>query len=133
MSKPVPSLTSAGWLETIAEKADALMANYLTSDYSQTHCYKGQVTSLAYHIKEYGDDMLILEKRVRADLTKYLNRYFDNTDVSVTTSVPYELEPEKVNLQIDVIVFQDSLKYSLGREIQTVSDKVVNVFKINNG
>lgn len=134
MGKPVPSLSAAGWLQSIAEKGDSLMANYLTSDYSQTHVYKDKVTSLAYHIQQYGHNADLLEKRMKSDLTTYFTRYFDKVDVTVSTTTPSELEPNRLNLTIDVNFYQDGQQYNLGKQIETVSNKVVKVFDIiNNG
>lgn len=132
MVKKVPSLTAAGWLSEIAERADALLAYYITSEHSQSYLYKGQITSLPYHIRRYGNEPVKLEQRVSSDLHKYLSRYFDKVEVEARTDIPDVDDPNRINLQLDCVIYSGEYRYSLGREIKVANNKVINVFKINN-
>lgn len=127
----VPSLSSAGWLGEVSDKADKLMAYYLTTDYSQTHLYPKQVVSLAYHIAEYSNNYLDLEVRVRIDLEQYFKRYFDDVEIIVSVSAYDPEEPSLLNLTLDVVVVQDGVSYSLGREIGTKNGSIITI--LNRG
>ncbi len=127
MSKPVPSLSAAGWLESIAEKADAIMAYYILSEYSQSHLYKSHVTSLTWHIQQYGNDPGRLETRVGEDLNTYFTRYFEKVDVNVNTDTPNPLDPDRINLTIDITVYEGSQRYSLGKAIESINGKVEKI------
>ena len=133
MSTIVPTLSSVGWVTQLAEKADRLFAYYMTSEFSQsTLCY-GHVTSLTYHIQQYGNDAILLKKRVEEDLTQYLSRYFDNLDLEVTTHLPDPDDPERINLRVSVVVYEKGKSYSLGREILSVKSQVERVINLNKG
>lgn len=133
MTVRVPSLTATGWLTELRERADALMAYYLTSEASQTHLYENKITSLPYHIRTYGSDEVKLRNRVETDLANYLQRYFEGLDVKVSTDIPDQNDPERLNLRLDITVMDQGSRYSLGKLIKVQNSKVLGIFDINNG
>lgn len=132
MTIPVPSLSAPGWLLEISERADALMAYYITSEFSQSYLYYGKITSLPYHIKAYGSTPERLESRVEDDLGAYLRRYFEEVEITVRTDIPNEQDPNRIDLRLDVIVLDNGYRYSLGRQIKIQNKRIAEVFKINN-
>lgn len=128
----VPSLSSAGWLTNLNEKADALMSYYIGSEHSQTHLYRDKVTSLPYHIQQYGNSPLKLKDAVERDLSDYFQRYFESADVTVTVDEPNQDDPERINLQVKVTVTENGKRYSLGKLIETHKSKIKKIFDINN-
>lgn len=131
--KKVPSLTATGWLTENKERADHLLAYYITSEYSQTQHYPGKITSLPYHVQQFGSNPTRLRDRVESDLAQYFSRYFDSVDIRVNTTLPNEDDPERINLQIDVIVVDQGKRYSLGRLISIQNSKVSEIINLNNG
>lgn len=133
MVKKVPSLSASGWLSEISERADALMAYYISSEHSQSYIYSGQITSLIYHIQQNGDNLSRLESRVEQDLGIYLKRYFEEVEISVSTDLPDANDPNRINLTIDCIIVDNGYRYSLGREIKAENNRVVKTFDTVNG
>lgn len=133
MPKKVPSLSASGWLSEISEKADALMAYYITSEYSQSYVYAGAITSLIYHIQSSGRNMSALENAVTNGLGSYLRRYFETVDISVSTNRPDPNDPNRINLSVDCTIMDNGYKYSLGREIRTENNRVIKTFDTVNG
>lgn len=132
MVTQVPSLSATGWLTEISERADALMAYYITSEWSQSFIYSGLITSLPYHIQQHGQDPNKLQSKVEHDLSNYLERYFDSVELSVRTDIPDDQNPNQINLRIEAVVVSEGVRYSLGREIKTENNRVVSIFKTNN-
>ncbi|MBE0438167.1 MAG: hypothetical protein IBX57_00170 [Gammaproteobacteria bacterium] len=132
-NKKVPSLTTTGWLTEISDKADALMAYYITSEKSQSYVYSDSITSLPYHIAVFGDDLNKLETHVQRDLTTYFGRYFDKVEVTIEIKPPLEEGADRYNLEIDAFVVENGFRYNLGRQIQVANKKVTKVFEVNNG
>lgn len=132
MQIPVPSLSTKGWLVELTERADTLMAYYLTSEFSQSYLYRGSITSLTYHIQQYGQTPDLLETHVQRDLSRYFRRYFDDVQMEVTTQIPDHEDPNRLNLTINAIIIEQDQRYSLGREIRTLNDRVVNIINLNN-
>lgn len=132
--KQVPSLSANGWLTEISEKADALMAYYITSEHSQTYLYKGRITSLPHHIQKNGSEPTRLESTVENDLGDYFRRHFEDVEITVSAKPVSDKEPNNINLTIDCIVVEGGERYSLGREIKVEDDRIVNIFdKLKGG
>jgi hypothetical protein len=127
---PVPTLK--GWEWEISEKADSLMAFYLTSDYSQSFIYKDRVASLQYQIAIDGKRPDILENNVKATLMKLFDKYFEKTEVSVNVSARDPDQPNSLDIKIEVFVYESNVKYSVGREIQAVDGKMNSIVNIIN-
>lgn len=83
--KPVPSLSSRGWVSDVIGKMDMLLANFLTSDYSQTELYLGNISSMQYLVKVYGNDPRTFSQELQRKLEDYIGRYFDAVQVKVET------------------------------------------------
>lgn len=133
MAIPIPSLTSAGWVTSLPEKADSAVAYYFTSDKSQSRdTFGNNVTTLAQQIQQYGNDELSLTTFVTEQLQAYLSRYFDTVTVNVSTDIPSPIDPSRLNLTVGVIVTDDGKAYSLGRLIETLNGKVSKIIDINN-
>ena len=132
MSAKVPTLSTSGWVEDIAEKADRLMSYYFVSDASQTTLYLGKITSLPLQIQRYGQDDYGLRQAVQAELTQLFGRYFDAVQVEVTTDKPVPNDLNRINLTLSVLVTQNGKQYSLGRLISTINSKITQIVDINN-
>lgn len=133
MSVKVPTLSSAGWLETVGQKADRLFAYYLTSEFSQSYLYHNNVTSMTYHIQQYGNRPLELQEVVQRELKAMLNSYFDDVELRVAVDEPAQGDPERINITIDCKVIQDGVPYSLGRLVKATQSKVIEFMELNNG
>lgn len=134
MTTSVPSLSSAGWVNGIAEKADRLIAYFFYADKSQSTFYPDTVHSLPYLIQQYGHDSDRLESATETSLQTYLTPYFDQIDVKVTVT-PISGDEEgsgRTDLRTDVTVYQGENSYSLGRLIQLLNGEVIGIIDRNN-
>lgn len=133
MSIKVPTLSSTGWVEDVAHKADRLFAYYLTSEHSQSYLYYNNITSLTYHIQQYGSRPLLLQENIERDLRRMLMEYFDNVDLTIKVDEAAQGDPERINITFDCRVTQDGKRYSLGRLVRATQSKVIEFMEINNG
>lgn len=133
MPAPVPSLSSAGWVQGPAEKADLLFSYYFTSEYSQSLLYQGSVISLPAQVQQMGHDPLELRLLIRKDIERLFQPYFEQVSVEVTTDTPDPADPTRLNITLDCSVVDAGVTYSLGRLISTVNSKILKIKEINNG
>lgn len=135
MAIPLPTLSGSGWVTEIAEKTDRLFAYFFVSEYSQTHLYKDNVTSLPYIVQKYGHDEFAIGPNLERSLYAYLARYYDDVriEITVTSNDESGQETTELNIRVDAVLTEDGKQYSLGRLISTVDSKVMNIIKINNG
>lgn len=134
MPKSIPSLSSIGWVKSTEEKGDFALSYFITSEYSQSVIYWGNITSLQYLVKEYGNDERTLQTEVSNALSKYLRRYFDD-DISVFVKVsePDSTKPGQLAIQLNCIIRENGIEYSLGRRVELLNARVVKIANINNG
>ncbi|QVD49137.1 hypothetical protein LUCX_67 [Xanthomonas phage vB_XciM_LucasX] len=133
MSEPVvPSLSLAGFVTDIRTQIDKLFSYYLTSDYSQTTIFTGQVLSLQKHIQEFQHDNSQLTERVRADLSSYLGSISDDVTVRVSTDIPNPDDPNRTNLTIEALVVKDGVTYSVGKLIEVQDTTISKIIEFNN-
>lgn len=126
----VPTLDSNGWLSGVAEKADALFAYFLISDYSQSTIFQGRIKSLPWIIKTNPKDLISLTSEIQRALEDLYAPYFDTMSANVTIEKPeafLNLTEAKIDLRISVIVRQGGRAYSLGRLINVVNNKIGKV------
>jgi len=132
---PAPSLTAAGWITAIEEKADNLMAHFYEAEYSQNSSFvEGAVTSLSWITHTYGNDPLDLTTQTQQRLEAYLSRYFDTANVSASIDPTlYDSADARFGMKLIVTVTQAGKEYSLASLIETAGSKVKNIMSINNG
>jgi len=126
--KPIPSLK--GWAWDLAEKADLLLAYYLTTDYSQSYLYKNGIYSLQYQIAIDGNRPSILESNVKNTLIQLFNKYFDKVEVEVSVNAPDPAQPNRLDLKLEIFVYEDNVMYSAGKEIETLNGKMNKVIDL---
>ncbi len=132
MSSPVATLSGAGWVDSLPEKADRLMSYYFVSEASQSQLFNGTIVSLPAQVQAYGHDEQEIRYRVRDDLMRYLAPYFTDVSLDVRTDLPNANDPNRINITVDAIVTEGSQRYSLSRLITTVNSKIVEIVNINN-
>lgn len=129
MPEPVPTLSSAGFVTGIQEKADRLFAYFLVSQYSQTYSHAGQISSFPKILQEQANDPSGLNTAVRQALIDLYQGYFDSVEVDVDT-VPFPDNDSKLNIKISVILTQDGTSHSLSRLVSTQDSVVSKVVKL---
>lgn len=132
MGKPLPTLSSSGFVSGIAEKADRLMSYYFVSEDSQSNLYRGQITSLPKQIQLLGNDEQALTSRITTELERLLGSYFDGVEVNVTTAIPNTQDPNRINVTVSATVAENGQQYSLAKLINVVNSRIVKIIDINN-
>lgn len=130
-----PSLTAAGWITSIEEKADILTAQFYEAEYSQNSSFiEGAVTSLSWIVHQYGNDPLDLTTQLQQRLEAYYSRYFDTANVSASIDTTrYDDADARFAVKLIITVTQAGKEYSLASLIETAGSKVKNIMSINNG
>lgn len=134
MVTAIPTLSTKGWVSSIEEKGDHVLSWFITSEHSQTELYPNQVSSLAYLIRAYGHDSVLLQSEATDTLERLLMRNFNNNAV-VRVSVE-ETDPDKpghMTIRLNCTVREGGREHSLGRRISFVDGVLQEVVKINNG
>ena len=129
--KIMGTLSTEGWIAEIAARCDRLLSYFFVSDYSQSELYSGNISSLPYIIKTYGDDELRLKTTLTNTLNDYLGRYFDRADVVTSTNVVSDTD-NRIEIKLIITVYEDNVQHSVGHLIQTVNSTISSIVNINN-
>lgn len=124
MGNVVPTLDTSGWVKGVAQKAERVMSYYVTTQYSQSNTFKGQVRSLQSTIQRTMHDKSALMQAVQTDMIALLNAYYDSVSVSVDIK-PYKGDENKMNIQMTATVVEGGLSYDYGRLI-SVSNGIID-------
>lgn len=133
MANPVPTLSTAGWVTELSEKADRVMAYFFVSEFSQTALYPGGISSLPYLVATFGETPLKLIEQLQNTMSALLQRYFDQAHVTVDYDIPDPQSPSRYNVTVDATVVEGKYRYSVGKLISTLDSKVLEIININNG
>lgn len=79
----VPVLGPEGWVSDPKKKLDSVLAQMYCSDFSQTFFFSGEVSSMAYLVKEYQGRLGEAAEATKRMLEEYLERYFQEINVHV--------------------------------------------------
>ncbi len=127
-----PSLSDIGWISDSLQKADALFADFLVAEYSQSTLYPGQVSSLTYIMQQGSGDPTLTAENLENALLEYFSRYFSNVTCNVT--YPGNQQSSRVYLNI-ALAFEDpnnGKTYSLTKVATLQDSKVVAIENLNN-
>lgn len=135
MTVSFPTLDSIGWVSTPEETGDRALSYFITSEYSQSVLYHGNIVSLQYLVKKHGHDELTLQSEIATTLDGYLKRYFgENVSVDVRVLEADPQKPGQLTIHLSCIIRgENGLEYSLGRRVIYLNGKLVKIAELNNG
>lgn len=123
--KAVPTLTTDGFISDPSIMLIKIYEYFLSSDYSQSVIFYGNISSLPYLIREAGSDFDELKILVKDTLNKMCSRYWTNSNVDVTfTSTPISSTKHSNNINIDIIIIDNGRTYTLNKSVNITDYKV---------
>lgn len=132
IERPVPTLSSKGYIRTTQEKIDHLLAYALLSNASQSTMFRGEITSLQELIQRTQGDRVGLQAQCDTLFNGYFSRYFDD----VATDIQVQDDPKdgrKLILRIYIQVRDGNQTLSVGHSIQFMDGLFQKVIRNNEG
>lgn len=124
--------TYDGWISSIEKQGDKVLAYFLTSEYSQSVLYQGNIASLQYLVRRFGDDQVELQRQVQEVLQDLMERYFGSVDVGITVKADTNDESRLI-IQFSCIIRDAVPEVSLGRRVEMIDGTLAKIVTINNG
>jgi hypothetical protein len=129
----VPTLSSFGWVNSPAVKADVLMAHFFEANKSQTNLYGPNVSSLQWLIQQKGNDPNALASAVESALSAYLGRYFDGASISVQALLENpDTDQSRYSLRVQGTITAEGKEYSLEKLLELNDGKFKLFAELNN-
>lgn len=104
----VPALNA--WLDSPPDQISYMMSCVLTSEYSQTTLYYGDIVSLPWIVAQNQDNKEVVVNLLQDGLIKMFGRVFDTVQCTVT---PDTTEGVRYTIMIDLSVTKNAKGYSL--------------------
>jgi hypothetical protein len=129
--KPYPSLSAKGYIYSIVEKTDRVIAVFFASDANQDYIHKGAIANLSILLQEAGNDILQFRERLRSTLERYLESQYDSVTVQVWDDTETNLS-SRVNVSFSVQVTQAGERYDVAHLLTLIDGKFEKITKLNN-
>lgn len=121
MVATVPTLTIDGFVNNKHIQINKLFLYFLSSKYSQSNTFYGNIKSLDYILATVNDPIEIKEK-IESNLTSLYKSYFDNVEIVVNVDAPeYK---STINIFITGTLTDNGETYSLTKELNTTKSDV---------
>lgn len=128
MAKKIPTLTTTGFVESMADKCDKAMQYFCLSNRSQSTLYPN-LKPLPWLVATFGNDESAIRTQTKSALEEYLGRLFDACTVSCVSETDGE---GRINLQLGIMVRDDGVEQSLAYVIVTNKAEILSIFDTNN-
>lgn len=126
--KTVPTLTLNGFISDPEILIIKLFEYFVTSDYSQSVFFYGNIASLNKILQEYGNDFNNVSNEVMVALDMLYNRYFKDVEVNCYVEELKVNGNTIYNLKTDITVVDDnSITHNLIKSIKTHNNKILNM------
>lgn len=123
-----PKLSIAGWLTTADEILNYIIQCYITSNFSQSLTYKGNVVSLAADIYQGGNIPENVGTLMQRSLSLIASRYFPEfSEVIVRVNKIYN--SDLVNIDISISVRKDGKAYSASESISGIKNDFSDIYE----
>lgn len=130
-NKPMVSLSSMGWITSLEHQVDQMFADFVTSEYSQSVLYYGNILSLPYIVQRYGNDKQKFRRKMKEALDKLFSFY---TETSIEVTVEDVTQGSaRYNVNVRCIVTYDNQEYNLARQLTIADSKVKQIVNLSNG
>lgn len=128
MTSAVPHLSKNGWITSPTNVMTKQFEYFLTSDYSQTNLYRGEIASLKY-ILANNNAFADIKDAIRSALSNMYSRYFDKVTINITDNEEIISTTSTYNIYIDLLLVKDGVNYTLSQSVET---KGVNILNMSN-
>ena len=127
MSK-LPTLSSAGWVTNPLEQIDYMLAYFFTTQKSQTHFFKGTVTSYQSLLADNDPDAG-LASAIESELTDYLKTQFTDVKLDVRIEAQNPTDKTELTVVIGCTLTAGGQPYSVSHAIELLGTQVKRVFR----
>ncbi len=86
MTNPYYALDTVGFVKEPAVIAERILADYLSTNYSQSIIFFGSLRSLQRSVQANAGNMDLTSEAIQADIETLFSRYLDNVTVNVTNA-----------------------------------------------
>jgi len=129
MAGSIPHLSVEGWIKNSEQKLLKLFEYFLTSEYSQSNIYYGNIASLKY-ILQNATEVNEIKNDISKSLYSMYGRYFSNVDVTVDIVEKDSVVEYYINV---VVIDENNNTYRLDKSILVTDNNIKNMDDLMSG
>ena len=126
MAVILPTLTEDGFLDNPQLMLTKLYEYFLSSDYSQSVSFFGNISSLRYIVRKYNEDIDILKMEISDALNVMIGRYWSDYEVTVNI-VNYNPDRLSFVIKTEIVVTVNGERYSLTEDTSVEKSTLVKI------
>ena len=126
MAVILPTLTEDGFLDNPQLMLTKLYEYFLSSDYSQSVSFFGNISSLRYIVRKYNEDIDILKMEISDALNVMIGRYWSDYEVTVNI-VNYNPDRLSFVIKTEIVVTVNGVRYSLTEDTSVEKSTLVKI------
>jgi len=115
MGTILPTLTEDGFLDKPQQMLIKIYEYFLSSDYSQSVSFFGNISSLRYLVREHNDSIDTLRIEITNTLNRLLSRYWNNYEVNIDI-VNYDVNTVSYTIKTELVVIYNGERISLNKD-----------------
>lgn len=134
----VPTMSTRGWVSTVADKFDFLLAHMVESDADQDPIYGNRVSNLQSLVQKHSSDPHAMASAIQNMLVTYLSRYYSEkveieTEVRPTKKDDGTLNENRVHIDFFITFKVNGVTYRAQQVLSTIDSKFHEFARVNNG
>jgi len=114
MGNILPTLTEEGFLDNPQQMLIKIYEYFLSSDYSQSVSFFGNIASLRYLVREYNDSIDTLRIEITNTLNSLMSRYWSNYEVTIEIA-NYNVNSVSYTIKTEIVVVINGERISLNK------------------
>lgn len=126
MKSAIPSLSIDGFIKNKNSQINKLFLYFLSSQYSQSNIFYGEIASLKYILAKYNDPEE-LRNQIHNTLTKLYEKHFDFVQFDVSVKAPDHTS--SIDIYISAILTDNGETYNFTKEL-VLSKSDINSYHI---
>lgn len=131
IKRPVPTMSSHGWVYQVQEKCDFMLAHFFLTDGLQSYVFDKSISNLQQIISDYSNDLTGMTSALRTTLNQYFMNYFDAATVEVSIDAS-TTNPNVHEIKLYINITDNGKTYSIGKLLREMDGKFAIVMDLNN-
>jgi len=129
MKKVLPTMSIFGITNDPGVITEKLFMYFITSEYSQSITFYGEISSLKYILNQYGTEPLELKNKIYEALVTLYKKYFPTVDVNVDIVEDPVTKNKKLSINVTTVT-EDGVTSTIDEELKVSGSTITNILDL---
>ena len=129
MKKVLPTMSIFGITNDPGVITEKLFMYFITSEYSQSITFYGEISSLKYILNQYATEPLELKNKIYEALVALYSKYFPTVDVNVDIVEDPVTKNKKLSINVTTVT-EDGVTSTVDEELKVSGSTITNILDL---